>query len=83
MVTETQLFDSPDLTPLDFRLWGWIKCDVYKRRADTQDELFALIMDAAARTKKRKDQLRRTARHLRTQIAKSIETEGGIFEHLL
>jgi hypothetical protein len=83
MITETQLFDSPDLTPLDFCLWGWIKCDVHKRRGDTQDELFALILDAAARKKKRKDQLRRTSRHLRTKIAKSIEAEGGIFEHLL
>jgi len=32
---------------------------------------------------KRKDQLRRTARDLRKQIAKSIEADGGTFEHLL
>jgi len=83
MVTEKQLFEFPDLSPLDFCLWGWIKCDVYKRRGETQDELFARILDAATCIKKREDQLRRTTRDLRTQIAKSIEADGGIFEHLL
>jgi hypothetical protein len=81
MVTETQLFEYPGLTPLDFCFWGWIKCDVYKRRVDTRDELFARILDAAARIKKREDQLRRTARDLRTQIAKGTEADGGIFKH--
>jgi hypothetical protein len=57
MVTEIKLFESPDLTPLDFCLWGWMKSEVYKRKVDKRDELSAHILDAAARTKKREDQL--------------------------
>jgi hypothetical protein len=49
---------------------------------DTQDELLARILDAAARIKKREDQLRRTTRDLHTRVAKCTEVNGGIFEHL-
>jgi hypothetical protein len=40
-------------------------------------------LDAAARIKKREDQLRRTARDLRTRVATCIEVYGEIFEGLL
>jgi len=30
---------SPDLTPLDFCLWGLMKCEVYRKKVDTRDEL--------------------------------------------
>ena len=77
MVTETQLFESPDLTPLHFCLWDWIKCDVYKRRGDTQDELFARSLDAAARIKKREDQLRRTTRDLPRKLLRVLKLTVG------
>jgi len=51
MVTETQLFEPPDPTPLDFCLWGWKKSEVYKRKEDTRDELLARILDIAASVK--------------------------------
>jgi phage gpG-like protein len=50
---------------------------------DTADELLADILDAAASIKKREDQLRRTARDLRTRVEKCFEVDGGIYEHLL
>ena len=28
---------SPDLTPLDFCLWGWMKSEVCRREVDTRD----------------------------------------------
>jgi hypothetical protein len=52
MVTEIELFESTDLTPLDFCWWGWMKSEVYKRKVDTQDKFLACILDAAARIKK-------------------------------
>ena len=55
----------------------------YKRKINIQDELLARILDAAARTKKRDDELRRTIRDFRKRVAKCIEADGGIFEHLL
>ena len=44
-------FESPNLNPLNFCLWGCMKSCVHKRKVDTQNELLARIMDAAARTK--------------------------------
>jgi hypothetical protein len=46
---------SPDLTPLDFCLWDWMKSELYKRKVDTWDELLDRIMDAIARIKERQD----------------------------
>jgi len=81
MATEIDLFESSSLNPLDFYLWGWMKGQVYRRKLDTRDELLARIFDAAARIKKREDQLRRTRLELCTRVAKFTELDGGISEH--
>jgi hypothetical protein len=83
MVTETELFVSTDLSPLDFSLCGWTKSEVYKRKVDTRDELLVRILDAAASIKKREDQFRRKTRDLRTRVAKCIDVDGEIFSNLL
>ena len=67
MVTKIQLLESPNLTPLDFCLCGWMKSQVYKRRGGYT---------------KREGQLRRTIRDLRTRVAKCTHVDGGIFERL-
>jgi hypothetical protein len=41
MVTETEPFESPDLTPLDICLYGWMMSEVYKRKDSTRNELRA------------------------------------------
>jgi hypothetical protein len=87
MVTEIELFESVRPSSfcdaLGFCLWGWIKREVYKRKVDTQDELFARILDAAARLQKRVTSTRQTTRDLRTLAADCADADGGIFEHLL
>jgi hypothetical protein len=89
MGTEMELFESPDLMPLDFLLWTWFDCGsgwrakFTKETVDTADELLARILDAAACIKKREDQLRRTTSDLRTRVAKWTEADSGIFERLL
>jgi hypothetical protein len=80
-LTEIELFESPELTLLDFSLWGWMKGEVYKQMVDTQDELLARILDAAARIKESEYQLRRTIRDLRLRVTKCIEADSGIFEN--
>ena len=65
------------------RACNWMKSEVYKRKVDTPDELLARILGAAACIKKQEDQLRRTTRDLRTQVAKCAEVHGGIFKCLL
>jgi len=61
MVTKIELFESvwPSLfsDALGFCLWGSIRRDVYQRKADTQEELLARILDAAARLQKREHRL--------------------------
>ena len=40
---------SPDLTPLDFCLWGWLKGEVYLTKVDTRADLVARINNACVR----------------------------------
>jgi hypothetical protein len=50
-----------------------------EERSLQKTKLLARILDAAARIKKREDQLKRTTRDLRTRFAKCIEVDGGDF----
>jgi hypothetical protein len=83
MVTQTELLESPNITPFDFCLWCSIKSEVYKRKVDTPDEPLARILDVDACIQKREYQLRRITRDLRTRVAKCSEVDGGILERLL
>ena len=75
---------SPDLTPLDFCLWGWMKSEVYrKKKVDARAELLVNILDVITYIKECQDALRRTTRHVLTRFAKCTDVDGGIFEHLL
>jgi len=68
---------------LDFRLWGWMKSEVYKEKINTRDESVALIMNSAAVIKQeRQDDLRGATRTVAKRVEKCIEVDGGIFEHL-
>jgi hypothetical protein len=54
---------SPDLTPLDFCLWGWIKNEVYKEKVNTREELVPRTMNSAALIKQEcQDDLRGATR---------------------
>jgi hypothetical protein len=70
MFIKIDLFESPDLTSLNFCLCGCMKSEVCTRNLDARDELFACILDAPACIKKREEQLRRTIRDLCTLFAK-------------
>ena len=75
---ETELFESPDLTPLDFCLWGWMKSEVYKIKVDARQELLACMWDVAVRIQKLEDKFRRKISDLRTRAARCTEVDGGI-----
>jgi hypothetical protein len=90
MGVEIQLFEvqwpprSPDLTPLDFCLWEWMKSEVYEEKLNTRDELVTRIMNSAALVKQeRQDDLRTATRTVAKRAKKCTEVDGGIFEHLL
>jgi hypothetical protein len=68
----------------DTAVWNWrvlLRCEVYKEKVNTRDEMLARIMDGASLIKERQDDLRRT-RTITTRVAKCIEVGGGIFEQL-
>ena len=50
---------------------------------DTRDELLVNILDVIACIKERQDALRRTTQLVLTRVAKCIDVDGRIFEHLL
>ena len=77
MLTQIELFESPDPTPLDYLLWSWMKSEVYKLKVDTPDELLARILGAAVCIKKREDQLRRKTRVLRTRVKSALRLTVG------
>lgn len=74
---------SPDLTPMDYSLWGWFKSDVYRQKPLTRDDLIARIFIAATRIRERQDSLHNITRNLRERVVKCVNVQGGIFEHLM
>ena len=61
-----------------------MKREVYKEKVNTNDELVTRIMDSAALIKQeRQDNLWTATRAIAKRVAKCIEVDGGIFEHLL
>ena len=73
MLRDTELFESTDLTPLDFCLSHWIKSEIHKRTLDTRRESLTRISDAAVCINKREDQLRRTTCDIGSRVAKCAE----------
>jgi len=79
MVAEIKLFESQDLTPLGFCLWGWMRSEGHGRKEDTRDQLLAGIRNATVCVRKREDELRRTTCDLSTRVAECTEVDGAIF----
>ena len=50
---------SPDLSPLDYCVWGWMKELVYNVKVATRDALLGRIFDAADRIRNSQRKLQR------------------------
>lgn len=74
---------SPDLTPLDYFLWGWMKSLVYSTFVETQEELQNRIEVAAATIKLRPDAIRGAREAWIRRAECCIQEDGGHFEQLL
>lgn len=72
---------SPDLTKLDFFLWGYVKDFVYKEPATTQQNMRQRIINAF--TTITPTMLRNVERSFQTRIGKCLEQEGKHFEQFL
>ena len=69
---------SPDVTPLDFFLWGYVKDQVIKTPVFELDELKQRIRDAVRKVNL--NMLRNTWRELRTRFEFLIENKGQHIE---
>ena len=74
---------SPDLTPLDFCLWGWLTGEMYRTKVDTCADFVTRINNACVRIKDCRHELRRATLITLQRVHKCIEVCGGIFENLL
>lgn len=75
---------SPDLTPLDFFLWGEIKRRVYSPpRPETAEELWAKIEDVANDIRNHKYSIEASTLSVSHRTLICIEKEGGRFEQFL
>ncbi|KAJ4443651.1 hypothetical protein ANN_05326 [Periplaneta americana] len=74
---------SPDLTPLDYCVWGWLKSEVYKRKVKTREELLARILHACAQVKQCPNQLRSATQQLSKRAEEKKELVGSLPEEKL
>jgi len=74
---------SPDLSPLDYCVWGWMKELVYSVKVVTRDELHSSILDDADRIRNGQRKLQRATRTVHNQAAACVAVGGGIFENQL
>lgn len=72
---------SPDLTLLDFFLWGTVKEYVYQEQINTREELEGKIIEAFATITE--EMLLNAQQSLIRRARLCIQCDGGHFEHLL
>lgn len=72
---------SPDLSPLDFFLWGYLKNEVYKTRYDNVRELQDKVREVFRQLDRRT--ILRATQSVLKRARKCIEQEGDTFEQYL
>ena len=72
---------SPDLSPLDFFLWGYVKSKAYANKPQTISDLKAAITQVIAEITV--DQCRRTIDNFRHRIESCLNRRGRHMEHAI
>lgn len=72
---------SPDLTPLDFYLWGRLKEIVYHNRPTTRDDMILRIRNAIASITTA--EIKNAVYGIKRRLQSCIYNDGGHFEHSL
>jgi len=73
---------SPDLNPLDYHVWGYMKAMMYARKVNTREELLQRIL-SAARSINNAALLRKVTSSLVTRVRKCIHADGGHLRQLV
>lgn len=74
---------SPDLTVLDYFLWGHMKSIVYEEPINSREHLIERINLACERIRETPDMIRKSVGHLVQRARLCLEEDGGIFENKL
>lgn len=74
---------SPDLTPLDYFLWGVMKQRVYRTTVDTEAELQDQIMRCADEIRSDPEMVLRATQQIALRAAMCLQQQGSHFEHLM
>lgn len=74
---------SPDLNPLDFCIWGYLKMLVYSTPVENIDDLRNRIMESCDVIRNNPHIFERIRNSLRKRLESCILSEGGHFQHLL
>lgn len=72
---------SPDLSPLDYWLWGYLKSRVFAHGPETLEALKDAIKEEISLISP--EQLRQAVEHFAVRVSAVIEQNGGHFEHFL
>jgi len=72
---------SPDLTPPDYFLWGYLKGRVYQNKPRAIDALKANITEEIQAVTA--DVLARTFQHMARWVQSCLDANGGHFKHML
>lgn len=72
---------SPDLTPLDFFLWGYIKSIVFSTQCNSIEELQRRIMQACQNISK--ETFANVRRDFENRLYHCLANNGTHFEHLI
>ena len=67
---------SPDLTPIDYFLWIYMKNKVYKRKFRKMEELKSRIKEEFDALKSNKPMLKRIASSINTRVSECIKQNG-------
>jgi len=74
---------SPDLTPLDFYLWGHVKTLVYESKVDSRAALCDRIFSVAELIRNHPNNIASATQSLLMRAENCIAAGGGHFEQLL
>jgi len=73
--------NSPDLNPVDYKVWLVMQKKVYKKRIKDNDKLRARILTAWDKMDQRI--IDKAVRQWRTRLRACIKAKGGHFKHTL
>ena len=72
----------PDLTPIDFFLWGFVKDKVFARKRRTVEDMIQFIIEASQEIDDDKDLCLSVCMSVISRLQQCVKADGKQFEYL-